>query len=1032
MKRTPKSVITEDNPNAKNVKKYWRSAEQLSNSPEFRRWVESEYPEGAAELELMKDSLSRRKFLTIMAASFALAGLSACRRPVEKIVPYVKQPEEVVPGIANYYATTMPFGLSAYGVLVKSNEGRPTKVEGNEKHPSSTGGTNTFVQASILGLYDPDRSKAVRKNGVEASYTEFIDFWREVYLNFKANGGEGLAILSESFASPTLARLLGEFVATYPKAKVAVYEAVSDENILNGVQLATGELLQPIYDFSKAKVILSLDADSFLRESENVMSARGFADGRRVESEKDQMNRLYVVESTFSVTGGMADHRLKLQSSLIGAFTAALVLELKAQGVDMPVAHSLAGYASHSFDKKWISAVAKDLIQHRGASLVVAGRHQPAEVHALVTAINVGLNNIGITVSYRPMKDAAVPSRKSLAALVEDMNAGKVSTLVIVGGNPVYDAPADLNFESALKKVKTTIHWGLYFDETARLASWHIPATHYLEQWGDAISANGTISPIQPLIAPLYNGKSNIELLALLNRGVEQLGYSLVRETWKQRIGELGFEENWKKALHEGVLTLATEPKPITINPDALSQAIANNPFPTKAPDLNSLEFVFLPSESTFDGRFANNAWLQELPGAVTKLAWDNAALISLKTAKELGLKGESVYAQDADRTHLNDMDREVVKLTVQGRELEMPVWILPGQADYSITLPLGYGRRAAGNVGNDIGFNCYTLRTSSGMDIQNGTATRTGKTYLLATTQNQGSLDGREAIVIEGTLDQYLKQPDFVKEKLIKYEEVELFERPYKHDEGHQWGMTIDLNACIGCNACAIACQSENNIPVVGKEQTRKGRQMHWIRIDRYFAGDFETPEMVYQPVACQQCENAPCEQVCPVAATAHTEDGINAMVYNRCVGTRYCANNCPYKVRRFNYFNYVTDNPVWNGGVPETVKMAMNPDVTVRFRGVMEKCNYCYQRISGARINAKNQGREIADGEIKTACQQSCPTQAIVFGDINDPNSKVSQMKRQKRNYDLLAEINVKPRTSYLAKLRNPNPELEETAIG
>jgi len=420
------------------------------------------------------------------------------------------------------------------------------------------------------------------------------------------------------------------------------------------------------------------------------------------------------------------------------------------------------------------------------------------------------------------------------------------------------------------------------------------------------------------------------------------------------------------------------------------------------------------------------------LPGAVTKLAWDNAALISLKTAKELGLKGESVYAQEGDRTHLNDMEREVIKLTVQGKELEIPVWIVPGQADYSITLFLGYGRKAAGNVGNGIGFNCYALRTTSGMDIQSGTVTRTGKDYLLATTQNQGSLDGRESIVIEGTLDQYLKQPDFVKEKLIKYEEVKLFERPYKHDEGHQWGMTIDLNACIGCNACAIACQSENNIPVVGKEQTRRGRQMHWIRIDRYFAGDFETPEMVYQPVACQQCENAPCEQVCPVAATAHTEDGINAMVYNRCVGTRYCANNCPYKVRRFNYFNYVTDNPVWNGSVPETVKMAMNPDVTVRFRGVMEKCNYCYQRISGARINAKNQGREIADGEIKTACQQSCPTQAIVFGDINDPNSKVSQMKRQKRNYDLLAELNVKPRTSYLAKLRNPNPELEKTVIG
>lgn len=1026
MKRIPKPVAHEETSNGK---KYWRSAEELANSPEFRRWLESEYPEGAAELDLMKDSLSRRKFLAIMGASFALAGLSACRRPVEKIVPYVKPPEEVTPGIANYYATTMPFGLSAYGVLVKSNEGRPTKIEGNEKHPSSTGGTNAFIQASILGLYDPDRSKRIRKNGADATFADFVAFWRSEQPALKQNGGEGLAILTESFASPTLARLFNEFLSTYPKAKVAVYEPVSDENILNGVQLATGESLFPIYDFRKAKVILSLDADSFLRESENVMNARGFADGRRVETEKDQMNRLYVVESAFSVTGGMADHRLKLPSSLIGAFAAALALELKAKGLNIPVADALNAYASHNFDKRWLSAVAKDLMQNRGASLIVAGRHQSAEVHALVLAMNAALENVGTTVSYRPIRDAAIPNRASLVSLVEEMNAGKISTLVVLGGNPVYDAPVDLNFEGALKKVKTVIRWGLYFDETARLSTWHVPATHYLEQWGDAISANGTISPIQPLIAPLYDGKSNIELMALLVTGIEQQGYNLARDTWKQRIGEQNFEANWKRALHEGVLELPTETKSIALNADALAQAIAKKPFPTKAPDPNSIEFVFLPSEATFDGRFANNAWLQELPNSVTKIAWDNAALMSLKTAKELGLRAESVYAAGDDRAHLRDMDREVVKITIQGRELEIPVWIVPGQADYSVTLSLGYGRKAAGNVGNGVGFNCYALRASNAMDIAMGTVARTGKEYTLASTQNQGALDGRESIFIEGTLDQYFKNPDFVKEKLIKYEQVELFERPYKHDEGNQWGMTIDLNACIGCNACAIACQSENNIPVVGKEQTRRGRQMHWIRIDRYFAGDFEEPEMVYQPVACQHCENAPCEQVCPVAATAHTEDGINAMVYNRCVGTRYCANNCPYKVRRFNFFNYVTDNPVWQGDVPETVKMAMNPDVTVRFRGVMEKCTYCYQRIAGARINAKNQGRAIADGEIKTACQQACPTQAIVFGDINDPNSKVSQMKRQKRNYELLAELNVRPRTSYLAKLRNPNPELEKT---
>ena len=1037
-------------PEGHDGKSYWRGIEEKLDTPEFEEWAAREFPEGVEDL---KDPMSRRKFLTLMGASMALAGLSACRRPVEKIVPYVKAPEDIIPGLSQYYATTMPFGLNAYGVLVKSHEGRPTKIEGNEKHPSSLGKTNAFAQAEILNLYDPDRAKKITLNGADSTWQAFVDFWRSESSRLKSQNGKGLAILTESFASPTLARLTNDFLAAYPEAKVVVYEPVSDENIFEGIRIATGVAMQPIYAYQNAKVVLALDADIFQRESEHIVNSRGFIDGRRITSEKDTMNRLYAVESAFSLTGAMADHRLRLQSRQIGAFVAALALELKAQGLSLPL--DLSAYASHNFDKKWIAAVAKDLLANKGASVLVAGRQQPALVHALVHALNDALGNLDKTVSYCRFKDAVTPSREKFAAFVKDMQAGGIETLVMLGVNPIYNAPADLNFADALKKVTHTIHFGSHNDETAKASEWQLPKAHFLESWGDARSADGTASLIQPLIAPLYaDARSTVEVLNLITTGVEVKGYDLVRETWKKEATG-PFEDFWRKALHDGVIEnsasqksyariewaktvdavlarlmerkgkdekpadLAERAKNTYLGGNAVSKLLSEKPFATTAADSKNLEVVFHPSPSTYDGRYANNAWLQELPDPIAKVTWDNAALMSQETAKSLGLK--ATFA-------LSEHEREKVKLRFKGKEIESPVWVVPGFADNSVTLLLGYGRTAVGRVGNGVGCNTYALRTTDAADFGTGVEiVKTNAETLVASTQYFGTMEGR-AIVVEGTLAEYKKEPEFVDKKIPHFKPTNLYESPVKLDSGHQWGMVIDLNACIGCNACAIACQSENNIPVVGKEQTARGRHMHWIRIDRYFAGnDMNNPEMVYQPVACQHCENAPCEQVCPVAATVHDNEGLNSMIYNRCIGTRYCANNCPYKVRRFNYFNFQNDNMVWGGEVPLTVQMAMNPEVTVRSRGVMEKCTYCVQRIHTSQILAKNEKRELVDGEILSACQQVCPTDAIVFGNILDPNSKVAQLKKQNRKYELLAELNVKPRTSYLAKLRNPNPELE-----
>ena len=979
-------------------KEYWRSLDDLADTPEFREFVHREFPSGASELN---DPLTRRKFLSLMGASMALAGLAGCRKPVEMIIPYVAAPEEIVPGVANYYATTMPFGNDAFGLIVESHEGRPTKIEGNPGHPSTLGKSNTLIQASILGLYDPDRSRNVMNAGATSSWDEFVTFWRGLSERFRADGGQGLAVLSDSFSSPTLARLAEQFASAYPASKWATYEPVSDENIHAGVQIATGKKYQPIYDFEAAKVILSLDSDFVYTESDNIRNSRGFVDGRRVKSESDEMNRLYMVEGVYSLTGAMADHRLRLPSSMIGAFAAALAVELRNQGLRIDESGALEGYAEHNFDPEWLRIAASDLLKAQGQCIVIAGRRQPANVQSVVVAINGALGNVGKTIQYREMTDSRLSNRDDLAMLAREMKAGSISTLVILGGNPVYNAPGDLDFESALKNVEHTVHLSAYPDETSKNIEWHVNQAHYLESWGDARSIDGTASIIQPLIAPLFNGISQVEMLNLLTTGDNAPGYDIVRETWMRIIDAGVFESAWRKTLHDGFLKteLKSSPQP-QIDYAAIFQYLQANPMRSEQP--NNLEVVFMPSTKMYDGRFANNGWLQELPDTQTKITWDNAALISPKTAKELQVGNEEM-------ANLHDGDRS----------LAIPVWILPGMADNMVALTLGFGRTSAGKVGNGVGFDTYRLRTTKNHEFGPGLKLeKIDGRYKISQTQNHHAMEGRP-IVREATLQYYRENPEFAIE-MVEVPPLQSLWTEHTYKEGYQWGMSIDLNACIGCNACTIACQSENNIPIVGKEQVARGREMHWIRVDRYFEGDLEDPEIVYQPVPCMHCENAPCEQVCPVNAAVHDHEGLNLQVYNRCIGTRYCSNNCPYKVRRFNFFSYTSK-------MPEVVKMAQNPDVTVRSRGVMEKCTYCLQRIARDKIKAKNEGREISDGEVISACAQTCPTDAIVFGNVGDPNSRVAKMKKQNRNYAMLAEYNTRPRTTYLARLRNPHPELE-----
>ncbi len=1000
---------------------YWRSLEDLGNTPAYRRFADAEFPE---EAQVPTDALSRRRFLQLMGASVAMAGAAGCRWPEERIVPFAARPEGTVPGAARSYATAMDLAGKVGPLLVTSHDGRPLKVEGNPDHPLSGGAADTYAQAAILEMYDPDRSAEVmrRRGGghAKASWDDFLAWAGPHFEQMRARRGRGLAILAERSASPTLAALQARLRDELPEAGWFEYEPLSRDNERLGTGFAFGSPHKVHLDLARADVIACFDADLFGDHPAALRNARDFALGRRAED--GGMNRLYVAESCPSSTGAMADHRIPLATSLVPDALYKLAAELFLhQGVALPAGletlrDAFAHADGHGHAEPWLPALARDLAAHRGRSLVAVGPRMPDHVHALAHLINLALDNAGRTVAYSADAPRGLAHGAAAADVADGLDKGRIDTLLVLGGNPAFDAPADLGLDALLAKAPHSVRLGHYEDETSAACGWHLPRAHFLESWNDVRDADGRYTVAQPLISPLYGGWTPAELMSLVLDGEKRDAHAQVRET-AAGLGARG-DAAWKRLLRDGFLPGSEDARAVPgLEGRGLIAALsrgARAAVPEPGPD--NLEVVFGRDPALYDGRFANNGWLQELPDFMTKLTWDNAALVGVATAEALGLK-----------------HGDLVELELDGRSLEIAVYVLPGHAPWSVTLTLGHGRTRAGRVGTGTGFRTYALRSGAALDGALGLRlSRTGRTYELASTQDHHAIDPTGAeerekrshtLVVEGDLDEYEHHPDFASHRGHHPPLVSLWEeRAY---EGRAWGMTVDLNACIGCNACVTACQAENNIPVVGKDQVALGREMHWLRIDRYFQGDPDEPRVAHQPVACVHCELAPCEQVCPVGATMHSEEGLNVMAYNRCVGTRYCSNNCPYKVRRFNFFNN-------NKDIPEVTKLAFNPEVSLRARGVMEKCTYCVQRIEAAKIMAKNEGREVRDGEVVVACQQTCPTQAIAFGDLNDPDSDVARTTANSRAYHTLAELNIKPRTAYLARLRNPNPELVESTDG
>jgi molybdopterin-containing oxidoreductase family iron-sulfur binding subunit len=995
----------------KNGTQYWRSLEQLADSPEFKARLNEEFPLGAAELEV-KSGVDRRNFLGLLGASMALAGVTSTgciRKPSEKILPYAVRPEDLVEGRAQQYASVLRAGPTVLGVLVTTHENRPTKVEGNPMHPHSLGGTNVWAQSSVLDLYDPDRSRMPLQGGNPASWQTAEAQLAEIAASIRTNAGTGTAILMESAPSSVLRGLVSELQRASPSAKVYVDDAGDQRNQRAALAAVGLPSSQVVLELDKADVVLSLDADFLGVEGDVVRNSKLFMSRRRVGGAESTMNRLYVVEPNFTNTGFVADNRLLLRGGEIGEFLLALVGELASKGVAVAPTGARSVSSSGKSWQRWVSSVASDLAANRGRAVVVVGDKQPAWVHGLAVAVNEALAATGSTVRYLPDPDD-IPTAGGLLELTQALRAGGVQTLVMLGGNPVYDAPADLEFGNALRSARVSVHLSYHADETSRLSSIHVPRCHALEAWGDLRSADGTYAIMQPTIAPLFESQSDVEFLARIVGRQPARGYEITKNHWQQKLNRPDFERLWARWLHDGVVSDVERPNVTTISFEfgGLGRLLSESQ-PLPEPSAQSLEVRFPISSQVYDGSYANNAWLQEQPDAVSKLTWDNAALLSPSSAKELGVE-----------------NGDMLNLELEGRTLAIPAWITPGVAPHVVVVPRGWGRGFEGRVCKGTGFNANAIRTSRSPFHAAGAKVSKGKgTYVLADTQNHGSMEGRP-LVRETTLADFKQQPEFVR----KYEVIDLakqktllWRRPYEFTEGHQWGMSIDLNVCTGCNACSVACTAENNVSVVGKDRVLKGREMHWMRIDRYFNGSVDDPQVVSQPMLCLHCENAPCEQVCPVGATVHSPDGMNDMAYNRCIGTRYCANNCPYKVRRFNYFAFAKENDEQN----PLYAMQKNPNVTVRFRGVIEKCSYCVQRVNDAKIEAKRISNGVVpDGRIVTACAQACPTDAIVFGDVNDPNSRVSQSKAGPRNYALLGELATQPRTTYLAKLRNPNPEL------
>jgi MoCo/4Fe-4S cofactor protein with predicted Tat translocation signal len=989
-------------------KKFWRSLDELADTAEFQAAVEKEFPSSAQE---WVDPVSRRGFLKLMGASMALAGLAGCtKQPDEPIYPYVKAPEDLVLGKPMYFATAHPFTTGAVPLLIKSSEFRPIKVDGNPEHPYNSGGSDPYTQGTLLDLYDPDRSQHVTYRGEGREWEEFAEAFRGKVASTK--DGTGIYFLSAAITSPTLARQWQAVQKAYPKAKLVQYDPA-----LAGTFLTSAPAVQ--YDLTAADVIVSLDAD-FLSGASYPGFHRLVRDyaGRRKQPEGG-MNRLYAIESSTTTTGMKAEHRLGLRASEIPAFAAALAAAVGAGGVSAP------SYAWTPDQQKFLAALAKDLKASAGKSAVLPGLYQDPSVAALALAINNALGNIGKTVSVASEPLNPVPSDQlgDFKVLATDLNAGKVDWLVILNANPIYDAPADLDFLAGFNKANIVAHLGSHVDETGQIAHWHIPAAHYLEYWSDARAYDGTVSIVQPMIDPLYGGRTAHAVFQSLLDDPMLSNYEAVRATWKPTI-KGDFETGWRKVLHDGWIADTAFDKSAKSAPAAKIGAI-----PTPTPK-DSIEVIFRPDPSVYDGRWSNVGWLQELPKPVTNLSWDNAAIVSGFTLEKLGLEED-----------------DIIEITVGNGRVKAPVIVAPGHPDNSVTVYLGYGREFAGRVGSGAGFNAYLIRNTWAPFYAIGGVRKVDGKWGVAITKSHyqdhrsktvsgegsgnNSIEGDEALGPRGiiryaTLDEFKANPNFAHEgegRDTPDMGTSMFPN-WTYNESYAWAMAIDMNSCTGCNACIVSCYAENNIAVVGKQQVRIGRDMQWIRIDTYFEGDLSAPRAHFQPMNCQHCENAPCEQVCPVGATVHTPEGLNMMIYNRCVGTRYCSNNCPYKVRRFNFL-------LFSDYETESLKLMRNPDVTVRSRGVMEKCSYCVQRIEEAKIEADKENRLVRDGEIVTACQQACPAEAIIFGNKNDPNSRVSKLRANQRNYQVIADQNTRPRTTYLAEVLNLNQELEEAPV-
>jgi MoCo/4Fe-4S cofactor protein with predicted Tat translocation signal len=1082
----------------KSGKDYWRSVEEFADTPEFEEFVKREYPAHGQE---WNDPVTRRSFLKVMGATLALAGMSGCViQPPEKIVPRVRDQEDMLPGKPRFYATAMSLGGVSTGLLARSYEARPTKIEGNPEHPGSLGATDYRAQASLLDMYDPDRSQEILFRGTSKTWLNFMTAFRAAVAENSADGGAGIRILTETVTSPTFLAQMRQLQTELPNAKWVQYEPINNDNAMAGARLAFGSPAQAVYRFDRAERVLLLDADIFSGFNPRYMND---AIKTRHAHEGAEMSRLYVVETTMTLAGAKADHRLPVKPSQMTEIAKAIAQAFGVSGAN----------STYTENAAWIAAMARDLNAHKGRSLVVAGENQSPAVHALAHAMNAALGNVGQTVVYTdPLSPYEKLQIDQLRELVADIDAGRVKMLVVLGGNPAYNTPADLRLDlDRLNKVPLRVHLGLHVDETAEVCHWHVPAKHYLETWSDGRAYDGTVTLVQPLMEPLYGGKSSHEIAQLFFReNFDQKDLDIVKGYWQTQTitppttpaaaplpvgaapaaadqhsnaptthaggvpiqptptpgrsretitiaerpaatptpggstntitiaerpaaapsGPRTFEDNWRRAIHDGfIANTALTTKTVSVNTGFLSQ-------PEVKPAGSGLEISILPDPSIYDGRFANNGWLQELPNPLTKITWENVALVSPNTAAKLKLNrsGDTREISGGERgtafvnTHGNNMSADTVTLTYQGSKIQkpVPVWIMPGQPDDVITIFMGYGRTRAGRIGTGIGYNAFDVQRSDAMNHGFGSVDATGEKAKIVTTQIHFNMEGRDILRVfdadnfEATPTKW-HQEDLYPNSMYKSAYDEVYSKQYATH--NKWGMSIDLTSCVGCNACVVACQAENNIPVVGKEQVERSREMHWLRVDSYFTGDdVNNPgSLHFQPVLCQQCEQAPCEVVCPVTATSHSPEGLNDMVYNRCVGTRYCSNNCPYKVRRFNFLLYQD----WE--TPQ-YKLLRNPEVSIRSRGVMEKCTYCTQRISAARIEAQKDARPIADGEILTACQSACPTNAIVFGDLNDPNSKVARSKQDHRNYVLLNELNTQPRTTYLAELKNQNKEMPD----